>query len=104
MERSEGRDFTDGSSEIVQKTPLLVSCIWCEKLHRAEHPLEFNPVCSTCAARYSIMRSLEMKERSAEAAFEKECRNCGDFRGSGELDNEAHPVRTPPSSSTWPIP
>ena len=60
MEHSEGRDFTDGRSEIVHEGLLLVSCIWCEKLHRAEHPLEFNPVCSTCAARYSTMRSLEM--------------------------------------------
>jgi hypothetical protein len=61
VEQSEGRDFTDGTSEIVHEAPLLVSCIWCEKLHRAEKPLEFNPVCSTCEARYSIMRSLEMK-------------------------------------------
>jgi len=200
VEQSEGRDFTDGSSEIVHEALLLVSCIWCEKLHRAEKPLEFNPVCSTCEARYSIMRSLEMKGSyplsnqaidevltrtspgnyalgymddttfavfyvgrsdfdvrqrlhdwvgatsrydryapaskaawasrrsglmpvgapapgsvgvdadssythfaysyapSAEAAFEKECRNYDDFGGSGELDNEARPVRTPRSS------
>ena len=51
MEQSEGRDFPDGRSEIVHEALLLVSCIWCEKLHRTEHPLEFNPVCSTCAAR-----------------------------------------------------
>ena len=31
---------------------------------------------------------------SAEAAFEKECRNYDDFRGSGGLDNEDYPVRT----------
>jgi hypothetical protein len=54
MEQSEGR------SETGHEALLLVSCIWCEKLHRAESPLEFNPVCSTCAARDSIMRSLEM--------------------------------------------
>ena len=60
MEQSEGRDSTDGSSEIVHEALLLVSCIRCEKLHRAAHPLEFNPVCSTCAARNSTMRSLEM--------------------------------------------
>jgi hypothetical protein len=60
MEEGEGRDFNDGSSEIVQKALLLVSCIWCAKLHRAELPLEFNPVCSTCTARCSIMRLLEM--------------------------------------------
>jgi hypothetical protein len=35
---------------------------------------------------------------SAEAAFEKECRNYEDFGGSGALDNEAHPVRTSRSS------
>ena len=32
---------------------------------------------------------------SAEAAFEKECRNYDDFSGSGGLDNGAYPVRTP---------
>jgi hypothetical protein len=36
--------------------------------------------------------------RSAEAAFEKECRNYHDFGGSDGLDNEAHPVSTPGSS------
>ena len=193
MEQSEGRDSNDGPSEVVHEALLLVSCISCEKLHGAEHPLEFNPVCSTCAARYSTMRSLEMsgsyplrneaidevltrtspgnyalgymndtmfvvfyvgrsdsdvRQRlhdwvgapsrydryapaskaawascrsglmplglpalgrvgvgldssythfaysyapSAEAAFEKECRNYDDFGGSGELDNEAPP-------------
>jgi hypothetical protein len=30
---------------------------------------------------------------SAEAAFEKECRNYDDFGGSGDLDNEAPPSR-----------
>jgi hypothetical protein len=35
---------------------------------------------------------------SAEAAFEKECRNYDDFGGSGELDNEAYPAWTPRSS------
>jgi hypothetical protein len=35
---------------------------------------------------------------SAEAAYEKECRNYDDFGGCGELDNEAHPVPTPRSS------
>ena len=36
--------------------------------------------------------------RSAEAAFEKECRNYQDFGGSDVLDNEADPVSTPGSS------
>jgi hypothetical protein len=204
MEQSEGRDFTDGPSEIAHEALLQVSCIWCEKLHRAEDPLEFNPVCSACASIYSIMQSLGMKGSfplrneaidevlnrmspgnyalgymdgdtfnvsyvgrsdsdvrrrlhdwvgatsgydryapasnaarasrrsglmplgapapgwlgvdadssythfaysyapSAEAAFEKECRNYGDFGGSRELDNEAHPVRTPRSSGECP--
>jgi hypothetical protein len=31
---------------------------------------------------------------SAEAAFEKECRNYHDFGGSGDLDNEGFPVPT----------
>ena len=38
---------------------------------------------------------------SAEAAFEKECRNYDDFGGSGELDNEIQPVRTLRSSSEF---
>jgi len=33
---------------------------------------------------------------SAEAAFERECHNYEDFGRSGELDNKAHPARTPP--------
>jgi hypothetical protein len=60
MEQSEGRDIEDGPSEIVDEAVLRVSCIWCEKLHRPRCPDEFNPVCSTCAARSLIMRSLEM--------------------------------------------
>lgn len=32
---------------------------------------------------------------SAQAAFEKECRNYDDFGGSAGLDNAAHPVSTP---------
>jgi hypothetical protein len=40
--------------------------------------------------------------RSAEAAFEKECRNYNDFGGSDVLDNEADPVSTPGSSGDCP--
>lgn len=36
---------------------------------------------------------------SAEAAFEKECRNYHDFGASAALDNEAHPAPTP--GSPW---
>ncbi len=39
---------------------------------------------------------------SAEAAFEKECRNYDDFGGSGELDNEAPPAWTLRSSGVCP--
>ena len=35
---------------------------------------------------------------SAEAAFEKECRNYHDFGASHGLDNQVHPVPTPGSS------
>jgi hypothetical protein len=193
MEQSEGRNFTDDRSEIVQEASPLVSCFWCKRLHPGEHPLS---VCPACAARYLTMRSLEMSGSyplsdeaidealtrtspgnyalgymddttfvvfyvgrsdsdvrhrlhewvgapsrydryapaskatwasrrsglmplgapalgrvgvdvdssytrfaysyapSAEAAFEKECRNYDDFAGSGELDNEAPPVRS----------
>ena len=57
MERSKYRDFSAGASEIVQKALPLASCFWCERLHPGKHPLS---ICSSCAARYSIMRSLEM--------------------------------------------
>ena len=57
MKQSESRDFTDRPSEIVQGASLLVSCFWCKRLHPGEHPLS---VCPGCAARYSIMQSLEM--------------------------------------------
>jgi hypothetical protein len=57
MERSEGRDFTDGRLKIVQEASPLVSCFWCQRLHPGEHPLS---VCPACAGRYSTMRSLEM--------------------------------------------
>ena len=60
MEQSKGRDFTDGRSEIAREALLFVSCSCCGKLHPTEQPLEFDPVCPTCAARYSVMRSLEM--------------------------------------------
>jgi hypothetical protein len=40
---------------------------------------------------------------SAEAAFEKECRNYDDFGGGG-LDNEVPPARTPRSGDDFPDP
>jgi hypothetical protein len=39
---------------------------------------------------------------SPETAFARECRNYDDFGGSGGLDNDAHPVRTPQSSAECP--
>jgi hypothetical protein len=41
----------DGPSEIVHDARLLVSCIWCRKLHRVKYPFGFSPVCPTCAAK-----------------------------------------------------
>lgn len=32
---------------------ILVTCIRCEKLHRADRPFEFNPVCPPCARRHA---------------------------------------------------
>ena len=58
MEQSEGRDFNDGRSEIVQEALPLVSCFWCERLHPGEQPLS---VCPACAARYATMRLLERR-------------------------------------------
>jgi hypothetical protein len=39
---------------------LLITCTWCRRLHPVENPLEFNPVCPSCAGRYPV-GSLEMK-------------------------------------------
>lgn len=60
MEPHEGRDVRGGPLNSGHGAPFLVSCSWCEKLHRVVHPDNFNPVCSTCVARSSSMRSLEM--------------------------------------------
>jgi hypothetical protein len=46
--------------EVPQAAMFLVSCIWCEELHRSERPLEFNSVCPACAGRYPT-GSLEMR-------------------------------------------
>jgi len=56
MQPNEGR-IRHGRSEIAQEAPPLVSCFWCERLHLGKHPLS---VCPACAAKYSILRSLEM--------------------------------------------
>jgi hypothetical protein len=57
MEQSEGREFTEGRSEIGQKALSLVSCFWCERIHPGQHPLS---VCPACTEKYSTMQSLEM--------------------------------------------
>jgi hypothetical protein len=61
MEQTEGRDFTDGRSEIAREASLLASCFWCERFHPAEHPLS---VCPTCVGKYRVtgypLGSLEM--------------------------------------------
>ena len=57
MYQSEGRESTEGRSEIGQEASPHVSCVWCERLHPGDHPLS---VCPNCAARYLTMRTLEM--------------------------------------------
>ena len=57
MEQSESRELSEGRSEIRQEALPLVGCFWCERIHPGEHPLS---VCSACAARFSMMRSLGM--------------------------------------------
>jgi hypothetical protein len=58
VERSYDRKLeTSGLEWAVQQAPPLVSCFWCERLHRGAHPLS---VCSRCAAGFSTMRVLEM--------------------------------------------
>jgi hypothetical protein len=56
----ETRDLDDGPESNPPSASILATCTHCEKLHHAA-PLEFNPVCSACAAERATMRSLEMK-------------------------------------------
>jgi hypothetical protein len=91
MEQSEGRDLSDSPPEIMHDALLLVSCTSCRKLHRAELPLEFNPVCSTCAARGSIMRLLDMNGSyplSDEAIDEALTRTSPGNYALGYMDDE----------------
>lgn len=48
------------TEEATMEERLLVTCTWCRRLHPVEDPLEFNPVCPSCAERYPV-GSLEMK-------------------------------------------
>lgn len=59
METSDHRGFSDGGSKATRAVPWLVGCFWCERSHPGEHLLS---VCPACAAKYSIMRLLEMSE------------------------------------------
>jgi hypothetical protein len=64
MQGSEGEESIDRRSKIVREESLLVSCTWCERLHAPEDPLEFNPICSTCAG---VARTLAFRG-AADAA------------------------------------
>ena len=60
VEQSEVGDSAGHPSHSGREPLLRVSCICCRKLHRVEHPRDFSPICPQCAARRSLMRSLEM--------------------------------------------
>jgi hypothetical protein len=44
--------------QAVERAPSQANCFWCEQLHPGEHALS---ICPQCQARYSTMRSLEMR-------------------------------------------
>lgn len=60
MEERERADLEVCPAQRSHRDRLLVSCTWCRKLHPVEDPLEFNPVCPSCAGRYPV-GSLRMK-------------------------------------------
>ncbi|MHC4933778.1 MAG: hypothetical protein ACYTGV_16485 [Planctomycetota bacterium] len=59
MDHIEARDCDAGPENRPRSASLLATCTHCEKLHRAGQ-LEFNPVCSVCAADRATMRHLGM--------------------------------------------
>ncbi len=67
--------------------------------HRGQLPVDSPALARVESAESSYTRFAYSYAPSAEAAFEKECRNYDDFGGSERLDNEAPPVRAPRSSS-----
>jgi hypothetical protein len=70
--------------------------------HRA-HPLgaaALLPVGGVADCRYTHFEF--SYAASAQAAFEKECRNYHDFGGSSGLDNQRHPVA--PEGAPWQCP
>ena len=60
MNRIEAREHGDERQSRPRNGSLLATCRVCERLHHAS-PLEFNPICSVCAADRATMRSLGMK-------------------------------------------
>jgi len=58
MEQNEVQRLGNHRSESGRDALTLVSCFWCERLHSGEHPLS---VCPACIARFSTLRSLEMR-------------------------------------------
>ena len=58
MPEIEIRDFAKSQSETAQDATQLVRCFWCERIHPGRHPLS---VCPSCAARFSTLRSLQMR-------------------------------------------
>jgi len=127
MQDSESGEVVDHRRETV-KDAVLVTCIWCRRLHPPEHPLEFHPVCPVCAGCYPLgsvpgsgSHALtdeqidELVTRSSpgnyalgyaasdEAAFEEECRSYHGLGGSDGLDNECHPAPPPGSARKCPV-
>jgi hypothetical protein len=54
MEETERAELGVCQAEGSNHERLLVSCTWCRKLHPVEDPLDFNPVCPSCAGRYPV--------------------------------------------------
>ncbi len=53
MQHSESGEVVDRPAECARDA-VLVTCIWCQRLHPPEHPLEFHAVCPACAQRYPL--------------------------------------------------
>ena len=70
MEQDERGEFAESRAEIEEEAPI-VSCFWCERLHRGRHPLS---VCPECAARFSTT-----------------------FGGDHGLDNQVEPISVVPT-------
>ena len=95
------RDPDDGPKSNPRSASLLATCTHCEKLHRAA-PLDFNPVCSACAADSSYARFAYSYASSPAIALEKELRNYDDFGRRGGLGDEQPPARRPDDAGNDP--